>query len=262
MRRILTVAAMALGCGSTPPTAPSPPTPPAPAVLTGISIVPPLSEVTLGKAVTLQAIGRFSDGREQAMAATWRTDNPIVLEADGTGALTTHRLGAATITANVEQFSDARRIWVTPVPDAPWQGDFSGTWDGQFRTVTCDRISGPGPSVCRSEVGGIFPIRLELAQQRNSISGSFGIYSNLKARGTVTGWVDGAGNLVLDGMFFLEEGDVQGRVYNWGSHLDSTGRMIGAFSTNERFTNAFGPQVLELRAELIGLTRSSTRNQN
>jgi len=259
-RWILGLVAVAVGCSSTsstPPVGPSSPPAPSsePIVLKSVAIVPSVSEIVLGATMSLQAIGHYSDGREMPVAATWASDNPVVLEVDPNGRLSTHRLGAATIAASVDQLSDARRVWVTPGQDAPFTGDFSGRWEGGFLVASCERVSGPGPSICRSLVGGVSPIRLELTQQRNAISGSVALYSDLRILGSVTGWVDGNGTLVLDGTYSIEEQSFQGRLYNWDSHLDSSGHMAGSFAANEHFTNAFGPQVMEYRNTVSGLTR-------
>jgi hypothetical protein len=80
------------------------------------------------------------------------------------------RLGAAVLTADVE---DERASVPVKVLEAPRRGirdDLSGSWVGTYSVTSCRRVVGKGQTLCRFIDTAHFPVSLIVSQQGSSLS--------------------------------------------------------------------------------------------
>jgi hypothetical protein len=203
--------------------------------------------------VTLSAVGRYDDGRTAPVPATWSTDNAAVATVDQSGRLTAVRIGHTAVTAISENLSATQDAAVNPGPNAPWVGEFSGTWSGDSTELSCSRISGTGPSPCEGQErgGGRFPTTLTIRQQANAVTSQtlMNVFT-----GTLTGWVDGTGHLYLSGQVSQVEAGVS-KLRDSDFSISPGGTLVGTYSWIRTFTNAWGQQVLRQDWRLLDRTR-------
>jgi len=235
--RIALLAALALlGGACSSPTAP-----------TAITIAPAISVLKVGQGETLRVVAAADASRE--LLATWTSDNPAVATVDARGTVTAVATGAATIRATSHGQVATRTLTVVP--------NYAGNWNGQFKIVTCTRISGPGTDPCRFIVGGSAPLELQLVQTGRDVSGTLRL-SNLETfnAGAVTGAVREDRTLVLQGLLQLPGFDSEIRLVSWTSSIQPPGNLMeGIFTDESRGANIFGVQVIRAENRLVNVTR-------
>lgn len=217
--------------------------PAAPTPATAISIL------KVGQQETLRVVAA-PDG-SAALAATWTSDNPAVATVDGRGQLVGVAVGTATIRATTHGRIVNQTLTVVP--------NYAGSWTGQYKVVTCRRISGPGPDPCRFIIGGggSAPLELQLAQTARGVSGTLAL-SNLEifSTGAVSGEVRQDGTLRVEGLLRLPGSDGEIRIVSWTSSIHPPGNLMeGSFTDESRGANVFGVQVLRLDHTLVNVTR-------
>jgi len=176
----------------------------------------------------------------EVATALWTSDAAEVVEITSTGRATARSPGTATIWAS----SDDDRIsaYIRSVPDA------TGRWQGQTIDTASIHVSGPGPYV--STVGLIRSLVLNIGQNGGVLSGD-GVIDLVPC--PISGSIDENGQITLTASFSNEEG-FSGEITKWSSVLTEQS-ITGEFEITQRFTNAFGPQVILQRARIQTLAR-------
>lgn len=220
-----------------------------PTAPTAITIAPAISVLKVGQGETLRVVAAADASRE--LLAAWTSDNPAVATVDARGTVTAVAAGAATIRATSHGQVATRTVTVVP--------DFAGNWTGQYRIVTCTRISGPGTDPCRFILGGggSAPLELQLAQTGRDVNGTLRL-SNLEifSTGAVSGGVREDGTLGLEGLLRLPGFDSEIRIVSWTSSIQPPGNLMeGIFTDESRGANIFGVQVIRAEHRLVNVTR-------
>jgi hypothetical protein len=207
-----------------------------------LTIKPEVTGLKLHDRETFRASRIRSDGVSASVSASWSTDRPDVLRIDAvSGEAIGEALGESTVTAALEGRTVSRRIQVVP--------DLSGEWSGQMRTDQT-RLSGPGPF--RAVFNWVTLINFSLAQNHDKVSGTGTVFLTA---GPVQASITSTGAVSLRGSFRTTEGWTA-EITEWGTQLDASGSaQVGHLTIIERFTNAWGPQVIQDRSEIVTLTR-------
>lgn len=218
-----------------------------PTAPTAIAIVPATGVLKVGQSETLRAVA--SPEVSRALTATWTSDNPAVATVDARGQLAAVAAGAATIRATSRSLVATLTLIVVP--------DYAGTWIGQYRIVTCTRVSGPGTDPCRFVVGGSAPFELRLGQTGRAVTGTLSL-SNLEifSTGAVSGAVREDNTLELQGLLRLPGFDADIRLVSWTSSIQPPGNLMeGVYTVEGRGANVFGVQVTREEHRLVNVTR-------
>jgi hypothetical protein len=231
---IAAVTFAAITCGSEPPTQPTN------SNLVAFSIRPALTSLKVFETVTFSVVGRFQDGTERIVDASWSTSAPSIVSIDSRGVAFAQGQGTTTISASTNGRVVSSALAVVP--------DLSGSWTGQMRIVTESRVSGAGPF--RPFPGTVAPIGFVLTQLHDAVSGTGEMYLS---PGFVTGTVTSDGGTTLAGRFSNAEG-FNAEITAWSSHFDTSGNSTGHFTVQQRFTNIFGPQVIVDECEIVSLS--------
>lgn len=229
--------------------APSRPSP----VVSGLSIRPQKDILKVGETVEFTTVLMGPEG-SHPVAAAWSTDSPSHLRVDPRGSVTGLARGTATLTASYETYTAARDLRIV--------ADVTGTWSGQYRVENCQRLSGGGPSYCKSEFGAVLPFRLRIQQSEDTVTGILEFFSNLNnlvESGPLSGTLDTGGSLTIRAVVRLVSDEHVGEtvVDDWRSVVNDEANAIrGQFTRNLRFQNAWGPQTSREECAIQRLERS------
>jgi hypothetical protein len=240
----------AAGCGSdsdsdTPPTAPSPGT-------SRLAIAPQADVLTVGTSLALEA--RLTSGTTgttltTVVQAEWSSSDGRVVAVDRAGRITALAPGTTTIRAVYQ--SDSATLAIRALPD------FAGTWSGPRRVATCVH---PRPDVCAASypLNRIVATTLTLTQARDRATGTLLLSPPLLSPSSaVTGTIDAAGRLTLDGTIISTPATgattTLGVLSDFRGEIDATGIFRGSFA--EARTDADGT-AWRVSWEIQGLTRS------
>ena len=217
--------------------------PAAPSGAPVLAIEPALSAIKVGQTAALRAVQRLPDGTQRTAAqATWVSNAPAVIAVDTSGIVSARTTGSASILASADGLTAS--LMLQSVPDA------GGNWSGQTLHVEHVRTSGAGPF--RPATGAVRPISFTLQQEGASISGS-GVVD--LTPGGVEGTIRSDGRITLKGTFENAEG-FHGEIAESLIDLDGTGQGItGEFTIRELFVNAWGPQDIRSKRQILSLTR-------
>lgn len=250
MRRILVVALACLvqaGCDNR-----STPTAPAERILLGIGVVASKTDVNVGETIQLQAISTYSDGSQAPAAVTWAAIPNAVASISAIGALTGLKLGSVAVTARTSTHSAVSEFRIINENGLPARVDLSGAWAGEARVKSCERVTGPGSSPCRT--GTLFRFGMALTQTNYDLASGMTLGTGVYA-GTLNGWRDYIGNVHLTGTLAISGGGTA-EVTKWETRVSSPwSEMSGEFEVVERFTNDFGSQVIRVTYELVNVAR-------
>jgi hypothetical protein len=181
------------------------------------------------------------------VVATWQTSDSGVLRVSGGGQITAMKVGTAVITATRDGMSASVTVHVVP--------DYGGTWTG-LMSMSCERISGPGPISCSPDAH--YRITLALVQQGVRASGTMDLFVESTV-GNVTGQIDNRGHLVLQGIARNSEHNGQFTIEQWDTYLDdSDGQMRGTWRADALFVNGFGAQHQTQTFTLLDVIKSRT----
>ncbi|MGD9902594.1 MAG: choice-of-anchor D domain-containing protein [Vicinamibacterales bacterium] len=153
------------------------------------------------------------------------------------------------LTVNGDQTSGSNTVAISGTASG---ASVAGTWSGQYRVGTCNGTGSNQDYFCSSNrgafpPGSVLPIALSLTQSGSSVSGtiSFG-----QVTGVVTGSINAAGNLVLQGT--ATGGQVSVSLSSWLTTVSGTS-MTGAFTYNAGLNGV--PGVAVVTSTLSGVTR-------
>lgn len=230
--------------------------PTAPSALVGLAIQPASVVLHVGSSATLSAVGTYSDHHTAPIAASWSSDNSTVAVVDSFGRVTAMRIGGGRITASSAALSATVDIIVTPLDNASWSGDFSGTWSGMSLELKCTWLGGPGPSPCEGHYNGGLRLAttLVIRQDRNAATCAMTIGGIDKLTGTLTGWVSSDAHLYLLGQVAGDEAGIA-RIDDADFTVSPAGTLVGTYAWTNTFRNAFGDQRLVENWRLLDLTR-------
>ncbi len=189
-RRAGLVAASALGllaatCGGNgSPTAPPSTEPPAAFVMiAGINVLAigqttPFT-ATAYPGLTAAGLGPMSDVTRQC---NWASSNPAVATVSSAGLATGRSPGTTEIAASCKGMSYSVPLLVIGPGSTESLSRYVGTWSGEA-TMTCQRLSGSGRSVCDSRGIGTpdtyqVPIELTLSLAPDVLSGTLRVFDN------------------------------------------------------------------------------------
>ena len=100
-------------------------------------------------------------------------------------------------------------------------------------------------------------MRLIGNQVRNKVSGTLELFRHPSARGSVSGWTDESGTLVVGGTVYVPEENIEGDITKWETTHDAERQKLsGKFTLMMRFTNFWGPQVVKQEYEVVRIVRS------
>lgn len=192
-----------------------------------------------GEVGTFTAVVTGRSGSIPASSVTWKSDHPEVFIIDSNGIGHAGRPGTATVTA-----SDGERQALASVRVVP---DVAGRWIGRAQNTVVRRISGQGP-VDNPKGPSYYELRVD--QIRDQLTATDW---TLDFRERLTGTVTDTGLLSLSGTFEDPDG---GHVDTspWIAQLDGE-HMTGRFIFVYRFTNFFGPQVIEYTFVILDLAK-------
>lgn len=123
--------------------------------LRSLSISPERSSLHVGEKVQFRAVGTFGDGHTEDVSATWvASGDQIRLNAPGD--VSAIKTGLVTLSAT------ERLISSLPIEVVE---DLRGTWSGECRTETCNRVSGSGPAYCARSDGQIKQTEFTVVEQ-------------------------------------------------------------------------------------------------
>jgi hypothetical protein len=144
---------------------------------------------------------------------------------------------------------------------------YAGKWTGQYHITGCARVCGLGPDVCKEELGNggaVYAFDTTLVQSDAAVDGRLDFYDNtgdvIIENGHVTGVIDASGTLILSGTTVTTDPAEprQTTLAGWNTTLTGDGMsMIGRFTRNQNFTNAWGPQQFKIDCELVNVRRST-----
>lgn len=207
-----------------------------------LAIEPALSAIKVGQTAALRAVERLADGTQRTPQATWTSDAPTVIAVDANGIVTARTTGSASIRASADGVTTS--LMLQSVPDA------SGSWSGQTLHLEHVRVSGGGPF--RPATGAVRPINFTLRQDGASLSGS-GVVD--LTSGSVEGTIRSDGRITLKGTFQNADG-FHAEITESLTDLDGAAHTItGQFTITERFVNAWGPQEILSKRQIVSLTR-------
>ena len=221
-------------------------------------IAPDIDSLKIGAVEKLAAVIVAPDNTRRSVAAAWESDAPEIVAISDDGQLQATSLGATTIRVRFEQLTAANAVRVVP--------DVEGIWTGRYRVVSCSRLSGRGPDLCRYELtgnGAIYPLRVILAQRGGKIDGTLDLYNSaggVLQVGTVEGLVASSGSIDLSGTVrsVYAEGNLRTVVSEWHAGLTGDGSgMTGGFIRTSTFENFWGPQQITMECMLLDLHRST-----
>ena len=111
----------------------------------------------------------------------------------------------------------------TPVPAV----NFAGSWSGTYTITACGQTGtfAVGGFCDSFSIGSVWPLRLTLTQSGSSVNGTLSQGSIVT---TVTGTVDSAGRLTLNGTGTTSGFSLQ--IVGWGSSLSGS-LMVGTWGT-------------------------------
>lgn len=128
------------------------------------------------------------------------------------------------------------------------------------------RISGEGPSTCRSLINLVGPVRLTLEQRSANLKGElslFGSTSTLPVSGPIRGRLisEAPVRIALGGTLRQPEHAVEIRLVRWNTPLEGTDppTLVGRFRVRRSFDNAFGRQTYDHTLEIQSLTQVASR---
>lgn len=247
--RISTVFTIATGCASAwcggvaTTTGPSPNSGPFPAAET-LQITPGDSSIAVGATIELSAIVVGPNGRRTAEPCSWSVEPAGRVSVNG-GAVTGLAPGFGVITAVCTLLRAARQMTVVPA--------IGGTWAGNIRISSCQRVSGAGSDPCRFRVGSEHPIAVDVTQRGEILEGSFGLFRPA-ATGPLTGVLSSEGLLTGAATLSRQEDRRTVHVTVVDVRFEAE-RAVGVFHADNSFTNAFGVQQLRETYEIVTLTR-------
>lgn len=208
--------------------------------------------MNVGEAVQLQAVLRYSDGSEAPVTAVWTATPNAVGSVSATGVLTGLKLGHVAVTATMPDRTGVAFFRVMNENGVPARVDLSGTWQGRVLIKDCSRVSGPGSSPC--VVGSHLDLAMMLVQDNYSVSSHVTLGSS--AVGTLSGWRDYIGNIILTGTLSASDGSDSREITEWNTRVGPPwSEMSGEFEVVRRFGNHFGEQVVRYTYEIVTLTR-------
>lgn len=149
-------------------------------------------------------------------------------------------------------------------PTAPPAANVAGLWEGHFKLVECNRVSGEGPNTCRSLINLVGPIRLSLQQQTADLIGELSLYGSTSTptvsgpvRGQVIGDVSPA--VAMRGTLRQPEHAIEILLVEWNTPIVGSDalEMRGRYRSRRSFDNAFGRQLYDETHEIQSLTRVS-----
>lgn len=207
-----------------------------------LTIEPALSAIKVGETAALRAVQRLADGTQRVTPATWTSDAATIIGVDTDGVVSARTTGSASISASADGLTAS--LTLQSVPDA------SGSWSGRTVDITDVRVSGAGPF--RPTPGFVRPMSFSLQQQGASLSGDAVVDLT---PGPVEGTIRSSGRITLKGTFENNEG-YRAEITQSLIDLDSTAQAIaGQFTITQRFVNAWGPQVIQQKREILSLKR-------
>lgn len=207
-----------------------------PTSLPQLSIVPSSLNMSVGETATLVAV----DTGGGPSAVNWSSEKPEVITITPSGLAEAKSIGETSILASSGTLA-ARATGVVV-------RRIAGTWVGTTRMTGCTRQSGPGRNPCPTGIE--FPLRMTLDQSGSSLSGELASFETVK--GTVTASIDVNSTLVVAGTIPYEGGEVA--VNTWNTTVTDSD-MSGTYVLTQKFTNAFGPQVLKETFEIVKCSR-------
>lgn len=173
----------------------------------------------------------------------------------------THRWGRIVVCGLM-----ALEIGCRSIPTAPSAANVAGRWEGQFKIVECSRVSGEGPSTCRSLLNVTGPIRLTLEQQAADLIGDQSLYGSTSTptvSGPIRGKVTDGGNpvVVIRGTLRQREHAIEIVLVEWNTPLQDGDppSLVGRYRVRRSFDNAWGRQVYDETHEIQSLARISSQ---
>jgi Bacterial Ig-like domain (group 2) len=206
-----------------------------------MKVIPALTGLRMTESQRFSAVTTAGGNQVAISDVTWSSNHPDVCSVSSDGSVIALRLGDASITATSSGRTASVDLRVVP--------DVGGTWTGRaFVSVT--RISGLGRYDIPAD--GFFPYEVRLRQEHDRLNGTDRMTS---FAGTLQGTVDQAGRITLQGTFTggPEAGTIE--TNPWNGEVDASGHLEGGFVAVHRFTNIYGPQVVQYRYTDIDVTR-------
>ena len=138
----------------------------------------------------------------------------------------------------------------------------AGRWEGRFKVVECARVSGEGPSTCRSLLNLVGPIQLRLEQRSASLAGDLSLYGSTSTK-PVSGPIHGkvVSKVVpvvsIGGTLRQPEHAIEIRLVEWQTALaeSDSDTIAGRYRIRRTFDNAFGRQAYDEMHEIQTLKR-------
>jgi hypothetical protein len=222
-----------VGCGAGPGVT-SPSAPP----VTAIRFASSTDLLFIGSASRFQAEAVFTGGVVQPVAAQWTSSDPLVMAIEGNGNVLAISNGTSTITALYQGRSATLSVRAAP--------DFRGSWVGTLTIEGCARdASFPVVTFCSALLSSpARPLRLTLQQERLDSNGTLSIFD---ADGSVSGIVDSAGSLLLQGSMNVTSGstNLAVTVAGWRASMAQAGQLSGRFSTQWTASGSNGSGFME-----------------
>lgn len=222
MKKIIVFACLLASCGGG-QSSPVAPTPGAPGTsgptLVALSISASAFTLLVGSSQSITANGRYSDGSNRSVAATWSSAAPDVIAVDN-GRLTALSAGLASVVATFEGQSAVAEFRGLP--------DFSGRWVLEWGIVGCNVPARWGDGFCNvsGTVDGILTLSRADGDQLT------GTYDNgVGWSGSVVGQVSIDGTLAVTGRLVSERTTQRwtADLHEWRARLSSSSGMTGTY---------------------------------
>jgi hypothetical protein len=239
------VVVSACGGSDAPPAAPTP-------TVTQLTLSQTVDVLFIKEVRVFAATATYSDGSTRVASAGWSSDAPAVATVTGAGQVQALASGEATIIVDVEGRRATHRVRVLP--------EYAGRWEGGWREVGCE-ATGDWRGLCDdSDITAVWFIGVDLAQDRDVVTGRIMPYTDLPFATTGSVAIDGAlsqqGSATFDedGFTFTLE------LFDWVSRSTTNQTMTGAFKVRYSSPDFEGRLLLTMElvhASKIGIVPST-----
>jgi hypothetical protein len=130
--------------------------------------------------------------------------------------------------------------------------NFQGTWSGRYSITNCTNTGDYATIGFCNIMSGGGPIQLVLTQNRDSVSGTV-YFGSLNT--AVTGPIDSSGYMAVSASQI--PGSFAITFSNWGLAITSDDRMVGVFTEDWRYTNAYMSGVGRIDCQFTTVTRTA-----
>lgn len=200
------------------------------------------------------AVGGASVGDK----VVWWSIPKRVISVDSGGVVTAGALGAGVVIAELGDHRAYHVVTVDP-NSRPVRNQVAGIWSGDYRITACERLSGSGPSTCRSILESRFPFQLSITKGGNALEGQLRLGG---LSGQVLGVRDFTGKSLVEGTLLPIQpqehlGPVgRAELTRWDVKFAvPQKRLRGDLEYLETFSNNWGHQVYLVAAELMNVIK-------